>query len=72
MAVYGNPAGGDSPAFPGLLPEHVRVVLEFQNGRPAAVVMGIAGFHVSGLIGAIDFTGRPRVSYPYVGRWSPA
>jgi hypothetical protein len=72
MAVYGNPLGGGSPALPGLLPQHVQVALEFRNGSPASVVLGIAGFHVSGLIGVIDFTGRPRVSYPYTGRWSPA
>lgn len=71
MAVYGNPDGGDSPALPGLLPEHVSVTIDFQHGSPAAVMLGIAGFRVNGLIGVVDFTGRARISYPYLGRWSP-
>jgi hypothetical protein len=72
MAVFGKPDGGDSPALAGLRPEHVSVTLEFRDGRPAFVVLGVAGFQVDGLIGVIDFSGRTQVSYPYVGRWSPA
>lgn len=74
MVVYGDsrPAPGAEPAVPGLRPEDVSVLWrEGANGGPETVSLAITEYKVNALFGEITFRGRPRVEFPFVGRYAP-
>lgn len=71
MAVYGNPAGGAATVAPNLSPSNVVVRMAFAGGAPARVTVEVAGYRLTGLFGNVTLNGKPRVTFPYLGRWDP-
>ena len=69
MVVYGDPAGGTSPVVPGLTPSNVSVVVTFANNIPAEVTVSIVNYNLNAVVKAIQMNGKPKVSFPYSGRW---
>ncbi len=72
MVVYGNPAGGTSPAVAGLAPRNVGLKVSFTNGVPSSMQVSITGYTINALFGSFTLTGKPQVSYRYQGVWAPA
>jgi len=71
MAVYGNPAGGTRPVVPNLTTENVVVRVSFARGVPSEVSVQLSGYRIAGLFGSVPLSGKPRVAFPYIGRWAP-
>jgi hypothetical protein len=77
MVVYGDPhpSAGAIPVVPDLKRDEVEVKWIFSNektGAPEFVDVSIAGHRVNALLGSFNFSGRPRVEFPYLGRYAPA
>ena len=77
MVVYGepHPVTDAVPVIPDLKREEVEVKWIFsteQPGAPEFVDVAIVGHHVNALLGSFTFSGRPRVEFPYLGRYAPA
>ncbi len=72
MVVYGNPAGGSTPAVAGLAAKHVNLKVSFANGVPRTVQVSITGYTINALFGSFTLTGKPQVTYRYQGVWAPA
>jgi Flp pilus assembly protein TadG len=71
MAVHGNPAGGRATVAPNLTAANVEVRMAFVNGAPARVTVDVTGYRLTGLFGNVTLNGKPRVTFPYLGRWDP-
>jgi Flp pilus assembly protein TadG len=71
MVVYGNPDGGEAPVVPGLAPEDVTLTVTFNSGVPEQVTVGIGDFQVDAVVQMLDFTAKPQVTMPYLGRFDP-
>jgi Flp pilus assembly protein TadG len=71
MVLYGNPAGGNSPFLSGLTSTNVSLTVTFTNGTPSSVQVSINEYTINALFASFTLTGKPRVSYPYQGVWSP-
>lgn len=75
MVAYGDarPASNALPQVANLKPEQVQVkwILD-ESGKPASVNVSIAGYTVDAAFGMFQFTGRPAVEYPFVGRYAPS
>ena len=67
MVVYGEskPAPNASPVVRGLTPEQVDVEYVQDGG---AVRVAIQKYKVDALFGEFEFSGRPGVEFPYIGR----
>jgi Flp pilus assembly protein TadG len=75
MVVYGDshPAPDAVPVAPGLTPEQVRVEWTLgASGAPEAVSITVRNYRVQALMAEYEFTGRPGVEFPFVGRFAPA
>jgi len=76
MVVYGDarPTPGTPPQVANLRPEQVRVEwIKDQSGdKPGFVDVSIADYSVDAAFGMFQFTGRPAVEYPFVGRYAPS
>jgi hypothetical protein len=74
MVVYGDthPAAGATPVVPGLKPEEVEVKWILVAGKPEFVDVAINHHQVNAVFGSFTFAGRPRVEFPYLGRYAPA
>jgi hypothetical protein len=74
IVAYGNsrPGDGSAPVVAGLRPENVEVswVMD-EKGSPSAVDVSIKNYEVHAMFGAVTFTGRPAVEFPFVGRYAP-
>jgi Flp pilus assembly protein TadG len=71
VVVYGSPAGGTSPVVPGLTTTNVVVTPAFKNNVPASMTVAISGFTLEGVVGRYTLNGKPVVTYPYQGIWTP-
>jgi len=74
IVVYGNsqPGDGSAPLVTGLKPQNVEVAWVMdEKGSPAAVDVSIKDYSVHAMFGAFTFTGRPKVEFPFVGRYAP-
>jgi Flp pilus assembly protein TadG len=75
MVAYGDtrPAPDAVPQVANLKPEQVQVewVMD-DSGKPALVNVSIADYTVDAAFGMFEFTGKPAVEYPFVGRFAPS
>ncbi len=75
MVVYGKrtPASGDQPVLPGLRPTSVAVSATLDAGLvPQTVTVGISAAQPYRLaLSWINFKGKPSVTFPYTGIYSP-
>ena len=77
MVVYGDPhpAPDAQPVVPDLKCEEVDVKWNFSNDKPGApefVEVAIGRHQINALVGSFTFAGRPRVVFPYLGRYAPS
>ena len=71
MAVYGNPLGGTRSLAPNLTTDKVAVSMSFSMGTPSQVTVRVNNFLINGVFGIVTLNGKPRVTFPYLGRWDP-
>jgi Flp pilus assembly protein TadG len=72
MVVYGNPAGGTTPVMTGLTTANVTLTPEpFVNGVPSKMTVKITGYTIDSIFDSVTCNGKPRVTFPYQGIWSP-
>ena len=77
MVVYGDPAGGTTPVAPGLTITNVNLDPSFTNsagvvlGVPTFVTVSISGYQIFTDVTSSTLTGKPNVTYPYLGIYSP-
>jgi len=76
---YGNPEGSGRVMEPGLADAQIDIEIKDKDGNdaddsrvPAYVTVTTANFSVKGVIATFNFTGKPFVQFPYVGRWAPS
>jgi len=76
---YGNPEGSGRVLEPGLTDAQIDIRIRDKDGAdadeshmPAYVTVTMANFSVKGVIATFNFTGKPFVQFPYVGRWAPS
>lgn len=73
MVVYGTstPAGGTARLVPGLNPTDVTVAVTFQSGVPREVTVGVSSYTINAVFQTYNFTNKPRMTFPYLGIYSP-
>jgi Flp pilus assembly protein TadG len=71
IVVYGDPAGGSVPIVPGLKTSNVTVTPVFAFGVPSSITVSITGYTIDAVVAQTTFTGKPSVTYPYTGIYSP-
>ncbi|MBI3681634.1 MAG: pilus assembly protein [Acidobacteria bacterium] len=73
MVVYGtpNPDESDNLVVPGLSPGSVTVEVAFANGVPSTVTVGVTSFQVDAVFKRYTFSSKPRITFPFLGRYSP-
>ena len=69
--VYGDPNGGTLPVAPGLTPENVTITVTFDTGVPRDVTVGIMDFETNAVVNMLEFSTKPSITVPYVGRFDP-
>jgi len=72
MVLYGSPTTGTTPVLSGLTAQNVTLTVTFTNGIPSAMTVAITGYTIDGLFGSSTLTGKPQISYPYQGIWTPS
>jgi Flp pilus assembly protein TadG len=72
MVVYGTPSPTDSsvPLVNGLSTGSVNVTYTLSSSTPTSVTVSISSFTVDTIFTSFTFTGKPVVTYPYVGRYA--
>lgn len=70
VAVSGNPNDGSQPVLPGLTAANVSVTMNFSNGTPSTVTVGIASYVMNAVLHSYSLVNKPRVTMPYLGRWT--
>ncbi len=70
VAVYGNPNGGTEPILPGLGPGNISVTMNFRDGTPSTVKVGIGSYLLNAVLHSFTLSNKPQVTMPYLGRWS--
>jgi Flp pilus assembly protein TadG len=71
MVLYGSPVAGTSPVVSGLTSTNVNLTVTFANGVPGSMQVSISGYTINALFGTYTLTGKPQVTYPYLGVWAP-
>jgi Flp pilus assembly protein TadG len=73
MLVYGSVSATDAsrPVAPGLQPDNVQVTMQFVKGIPSQVSVDVAGYTINGVFKKFTLQGKPKATYPYIGRWDP-
>ena len=71
IVVYGKPDGGTSPVAPGLTTSNVQLTVTFTNGLPSAMSVAITGYTLDLVFASQNLSGKPKVTYPYLGIYSP-
>lgn len=85
MVVYGDPTGSSTttPVLKNLKTSNVSITVTGigdstatpSNWSPTAVQVKIAtdtnGYTIDGLFGSFTFKGKPSVTYPFIGQYSP-
>ena len=57
---------------PGLITENVTISVAFDNGVPREVTVGIMDFETDAVVNMLEFSTKPSITVPYVGRFDPA
>ena len=80
MVMYGdpNPGGSPTPLEPGLTTDQIVVDITDAGGvditdntRVPAFVMVSTNYSVNAVVSTMNFTGKPRLQFPYTGQWAP-
>jgi len=71
MVVYGNPSGGTTPVMTGLGTSNVVLTVAFTNGVPSKMYVNIDGYTIDSIFATLTCSGKPIVSFPYQGIYSP-
>jgi len=71
MVVFGNPAGGTTPVMPGLAVGNVTLTPTCTNNIPSKVTVNIDNYSIDAVFATMVCNGKPRVSFPYQGIYSP-
>lgn len=71
MAVFGNPAGSGNPMVDGLTPENIQVLIEMRAGVPYQATVSVVNFQLVDFFQPITINGKPAVTFPYMGRFTP-
>ena len=71
MVVYGNPSGGTAPIAPNLATSNVNLTVTFTNSAPSAITVYISGYAIDAIFATTTLSTKPKVTYPYVGVYSP-
>lgn len=74
MTVYGDPNADPSsatPLVPNLTASNVQLTVTFTNSAPSKVTVAITGYKVQTFNGMVTLTGKPYVSFPFLGFWGP-
>jgi hypothetical protein len=75
MVVYSEAKASPSavPIVKGLTPDNVDVSwTPGPAGAPDAVHVSIQNYKVDALFGVFEFSGRPSVEFPFIGRYAPS
>ncbi len=75
MVVYGEakPSPTATPIAKDLKPENVEVFWTTgSDGAPEAVHVSVQNYKLDALFGAFEFSGRPSVEFPFIGRYAPS
>ena len=57
--------------MPGFAPEYVTLTVTFNSGVPEQVTVGIGDIQVDAVVQMLDFTSKPQITMPYLGRFDP-
>jgi Flp pilus assembly protein TadG len=70
LVVYGepNPLAGDKPVLNGLTTSNVQVTVTGPADAPVSVTVAIDGYRIDSVFSTTMLTGRPSVTFPYVGQ----
>ena len=77
MVVYGDPTGTNTtPVAKGLSTSNVSITIGYTGNEgttftPTSVTVALTGYTINGVIGNYTLTGRPAVTYPYQGMYTP-
>jgi Flp pilus assembly protein TadG len=71
--VYGTPSPTNSsvPVVNGIGTGNVNVAFSPTVGVPTSVTVSVGSFTVDTIFTSYTFTGKPVVTFPYVGRYAP-
>lgn len=76
VVVYGSPSGGTDPVAPGLAISNIAVSAAFDSGGvPTEIKVGISStspFDLNAGVAHTSLNGKPSVTFPYTGIYSPA
>ena len=81
MVMYGDPNPGGSPTLiePGLTAPQVVVDIKDAGGvsitdntRVPAYVIVSTNYSIDAGVATVNFTGKPRLQFPYMGQWAPS
>jgi Flp pilus assembly protein TadG len=74
VTVYGDPGADPTTATPvvaGLTTANVQLAVTFTSGAPSAMTVSITNFQLTSYITTVSLTGKPSVSFPFLGYWGP-
>lgn len=71
MVVYGNPSGGGQPVVAGLTPENVVLTVTMSRNVPRQVSVAIASFDINAVVASFTLNGKPKTTFPFMGRFAP-
>jgi Flp pilus assembly protein TadG len=73
VVVYGTPTPTNSsvPVVNGIGTGNVNVAFSPTSGVPTSVTVNITSFAVDTIFSSYTFTGKPVVTFPYLGRYAP-
>ena len=71
VAVYGDPVGAGQAVARGLTPAHVRVTMTMERNVPSRVEVTITNFQIDAVFVTLTLSGKPKATFPYLGRYAP-
>lgn len=71
MVVYGDPRGAGEPAAPGLTPGKVSVRVTMDRKVPQTVTVAVTDLTIDAVVASITLNGKPKATFPYMGRFAP-
>jgi Flp pilus assembly protein TadG len=73
VVVYGTPSPTDTsvPVTSGLGTGNVNVNFTLASGLPTSVTVNISSFAIDTIFTSYTLTGKPVVTFPYIGRYAP-
>jgi len=71
MVVYGNPSASGQALAPGLTPENVSLTVDMEKNVPTRITVAISNYTVSAVVQSFTLAGKPKVTFPFTGRFAP-